>query len=116
MWPFMRPKPRPPKPPAGCVNDIEAYRVYAMSMLEGYYKQICQELANTDPESLAKLNEILNRYNETEANIDKALELMTQEIQALRSVIGDQTVLHYVLEPQYYPATQNLTFHIKEVE
>ena len=116
MWSFMKPKPHPPKPPYGCIKDIEAYRKYALAQLEAYYKQICAELANTDPDTLTKITEIVTRYEEVEQRIASALDLMREEIHAMNNPEENPGEINLVLVPVYYPENKNLAFAIKGVE
>lgn len=116
MWPFMKPKPHPPKPPYGCNKDIEAFRKYALAQLETYYKQICHELAHTDPDTLTKIIEIVHRYEAVEQRVDTALDLMREEIHALHKPDENPDEVNLVLVPIYYPENKNLALVIKGVE
>lgn len=109
MWPFMKPKPMPPKPPYGSIEDIENYRRYALDQLRRYYEQICAELAHTDPETLTRLLEIITEFNAIEDRVDSALHLMDDKIKA---VVEKTTNVKLKV---YHDINNNLTFDVKEV-
>ena len=108
-------KPKPPVRPHECISDIDAYRRYALEQLTTYYNKICEELGNTDPETLEKLTAILAEYEEVEKHVDNALKLMKAEIQNFKNVLGDSENGALQIEPEISPLNGNLTFKLKVV-
>lgn len=92
MWEFMKKNPLRPvcqmQPTHEAIKELEKYRRYVLDSIECYYKQILEELGNTDPETLEKLTEVLNSYQEVEASIDAKIKLMEEKYTAALESIG----------------------------
>lgn len=114
MWDFMKRKPAPPRPVSLCEEELDKWRCYVLSELETVRLRILEELSVSDPDSLAKLHEIITQYEEVEKGVAASLDLMRAEIKAMQDA-QKIPAKGYRLEAHFSPSTGNLEFRLKEV-
>lgn len=122
MWDFMKPKPKPlspvcPAQPAHqTIKELEAYRLYIIKNINCVYEKILEELSVTDPDSLAKLNEVINEYKEIESSIDAKLSQMSEMLNSFIETYKADSVEDLRLYYDYDVRTKNLSYRIGKKE
>lgn len=118
MFDFMKPRPKP-KPPVrvhDCVENIDAWRRYVLAEMEATYERISKNLTATDTEILSRLPEIITDFEQIEERVSSSLNLMQQEIQALKTLLNNPETIGYTVQPVLHPASGNLEFKVVVID